>query len=56
MVNWSAYTKHIQLSTVTTQVKTKTRKAPIDEGKGAWVRRRVRYILMMDKARSCARA
>ena len=45
MVNWRAYTKHILPfnSDSTTQVKTKVRKVPIDEGKGA-------------QAQGCARA
>ena len=43
MVNWNTLTKHILLfnSKNTTQVKIKADKAPIDEGKGAWARRRV---------------
>ena len=52
MANWSAHTKHILPfnSNSTTTVKTKARKALIDEGKSAWVRRRVRRVLMMRKA------
>ena len=40
MVNWSAHTKHILPfnSSNNTQVKKKARKAPIDEGEGAWAR------------------
>ena len=53
MVNWSAHTKHILPfnSNNTTQVKTKVRKASIDENKGAWEHRRVRRLSMMGKAR-----
>lgn len=55
IVNLRAHTKHIIPfnSNKATQVKTKGRKAPIDEGKSAWTWRRVRHVSMMDMARSC---
>ena len=38
MINWSAHTKHILPfnNNSAKQVKTKARKAPIDEGKDVW--------------------
>ena len=54
MVNWSVYLPFH--SNNTTHIKTMARKAPIDEGKSAWVcrrLRRVRHVSMMGKARRC---
>ena len=39
----------------TTQEKEKQRKTHFDEGKGAWVRRRIRCVLMMNKVHRGAR-
>ena len=47
MVNWSAQNKKHTLTfncNNTRQDKKKTRKTPIDKGKGPWVRRRVLVI------------
>ena len=50
MVNWSAHTKRTLPFIVTTQHKTRARKAPIDAAKGTQARRRLKRVLMIGKA------
>lgn len=51
MVDWREYTNYVLPfnSSDRTQYKTKARKAPNDEGQGAYAHRRVRHVWTMSK-------